>query len=386
MKSEDVHMDLMVGKVCENSALDEQTNTITEGYYWAKFGDKFEDNREVPVLYTSPYYKGNAGGMIAIPEVGSLVIAALNKNPEEGEARIYHIACTIPVPQAVKEEDFNDKYEVLRSNDSKYPIYGETYKPITQCLTNTDGAGLLISKEHTNDKINNSVVLKCTKGAEVSVGPLGVHIKNSDGDSIVLNDNTDTADQSGGPYAARSAIVETRGPQMYKCVASDINMKIVDGGDINIENNSTGLFSLPPWFGNIRLKSRFKDITLAALGPTSKIHIVTNGTQVIVDSLGGVKIVTAGNLDFAAAQDINMTAGGSVNITGNLGAQIGSIGGAASVNAPTVFVNNQALAFNAGPPGSDFTNSIPIVGQPATPAAPPIIVPNDYGDPVGGAV
>jgi hypothetical protein len=380
-------MKLLVGLVVENAAVDLDGNgTVADGYFYAKFGDRYEDNRSVPVLYTSPYYKGNAGGMVAIPEVGTQIIAALNEDPEPGEANLYFIACTPNIPQASKEEEVNENYEAIRSNDSKYPIYGETYKPITQCLTNTDGAGLLISKEHTNDKINNSVVLKCTKGAEVSVGPLGVHIKNSDGDSIVLNDNTNTADQSGGPYAARSAIVETRGPQMYKCVASDINMKIVDGGDINIENNSTGLFSLPPWFGNIRLKSRFRDITLAALGPTSKIHIVTNGTQVIVDSLGGVKIVTAGSIDFAAAQDINMTAGGSVNIVGNLGAQVGSIGGAAQLNAPTVFINNQAFAFNAGPPGSDFTNNIPVVGSPATPPVPPIITPNDYGDPVGGAV
>jgi hypothetical protein len=88
-----------------------------------------------------------------------------------------------------------------------------------------------------------------------------------------------------------------------------------------------------------------------------------------------------------------MTAGGSVNITGNLGAQIGSQTGAAQVNAPTVFVNNQALAFNAGPPGVGVPSdagtactSTPIVGQAAIPAVPPVIVPNDYGDPVGGAV
>jgi hypothetical protein len=337
---------------------------------------KLYDNSPQVVTYTSPFCKANAGGFIAIPEVGDQILALYNENPGAGENSIYYHSTIIKTEISNDPAPSNENFSPLRSSDSKAQIYGEKNKPVTQTFTNIAGAGLYIQREFTDSKISNNVTMRSEGGEEVNVGPLGVQLRNADGDSITLN-----GPEPNDAYGARTMAIQTQSSQEYKCVAGDINMKIVDGGDINIENNSFGIFALPPWFGNIRLKSRFRDITLAALGPESKVHIVTNGTQVIVDSLGGVKIVTAGNIDFAAGQDINMTAGGTVNIVGNLGAQVGSVGGAASVNAPTVFINNQPFAFNAGPPGSDFTNSTPVPGAPATPPIPPVIVPNDYGDP-----
>ena len=349
---------------------------------------QFKDGEEQRVTYTSPFCKPNAGGLISVPEIGDEVLAIYNENPAPGESNWYYQSSVVKSSIVPKGTKTNKNIKPLRSNDSKAQIYGENNKPVTQTFTNIAGAGIYIQREFTSSKISNNVTMRSEGGEEVNVGPLGIQIRNADGDSIVLN-----GPEPNDAYAARSLSIETNGSQEYKCVAGDMNFRLTQGGDINIENNSFGIFALPPWFGNIRLKSRFRDITLAALGPTSKIHIVTNGTQVQVDATGGVKIITPGSIDFAAAQDINMTAGGSVNITGNLGAQIGSQTGAAQVNAPTVFVNNQALAFNAGPPGAGVPStagnactSVPIVGQAAIPSLPPVIVPNDYGDPAGGAV
>ena len=372
-------MEIIKGQVVSN------VDSTKSGSFLAKFPGLGGIDMFADVTYTSPFFKTNAGGFLGIPEVDDEILAVHNPDPDEGESEFYYHS-TIVRRSNISDDEANPKFNTIAENDRS--PYNEKGKPVMQHFTNHAGAGLYIHREFATSKISNNVTMRSDTGEEVNVGPVGVQIRNADGDSITLN-----GAEPNDAYGARTLSIETQSSQEYKCVAGDINMKIVNGGDINIENNSFGLFALPPWFGNIRLKSRFRDITLAALGPTSKIHIVTNGTQVIIDSLGGVKIVTAGNLDFAAAQDINMTAGGSVNITGNLGAQIGSQTGATQVNAPTVFINGQAQLFNAGAPGvgvpSDAGNactSVPIEGQAAIPAVPPIIVPNDYGDPVGGAV
>jgi hypothetical protein len=374
-----------------------------DGIFYASF-PKLKKDAAFPVVYTSPYYRNNAGGMIAIPQEGSHILAVYNDSPEEEEHLLYYHSTIVAEPvlnnydkEALKH--VNTFFKNVRDNDSKAKVYGSRGKPVTQTFTNDAGAGLYIQREYAAPQISDSVTIKQQLGSEVNVGSTGVQIRNEQGDHISLNAmGMDYKGTDAGP--ARSLIIETRGPQEMKCLASDVNIRVIDGGDINIENNSTGFASfgafapgipsiIPgafPWSGNIRLKSRYRNIDLAALGDFSHVNIITKGAQIQVDSLGAVKIVTAGSIDFAAGQDINMTAGGSVNIVGNLGAQIGTTGGVAQVNGPSVSINNQTFAFNAGPPGSDYTNSIPVVGVPATPAVPPVIVPNDYADPAGGAV
>ena len=346
---------------------------------------KLYDNSPQVVTYTSPFCKANAGGFIAIPEVGDQILALYNENPGSGENSIYYHSTIIKTEISNDPAPSNENFSPLRSSDSKAQIYGEKNKPVTQTFTNIAGAGLYIQREFTDSKISNNVTMRSEGGEEVNVGPLGVQLRNADGDSITLN-----GPEPNDAYGARTMAIQTQSSQEYKCVAGDINMKIVEGGDINIENNSFGIFALPPWFGNIRLKSRFRDITLAALGPASKVHIVTNGTQLIVDSTGGVKIVTAGDINFAAPTgNITMTAGGSVRIVGGTNsalplpptAHFGNAGGITEVNGSPVAVNNQPLVFNAGAPGSDITNSTPIAPAPAVPGIPPVIVTNDYGDP-----
>lgn len=361
-----------VGKVVSN--VDENGN----GQIIATFPKLF-DNKPQIVTYTSPFLKANGGGMVAVPEPGDEIIAMFNDNPTPEERSLYYQTSIGKDTQLNGNKEVNENFESLRSNDSKAKIYGGENKPVTQTFVNNAGAGLYIQREFAESKISNNVTLKSETDNEINVGTVGIQLRNNEGDSIVLN-GSEPNDQ----YAARSFGIETFASQEYKCTNSDIKMKVVDGGDINIENNSTGLFSISgKWFGNIRLKSRFRNIDLAALGDGSYVNIITKGAKIQVDSTGAVKIETIGSIDFNAAQDINMTAGGSVNIVGNAGAQIGSTEGAAQVNAPTVFINNQAFSFNAGPPGSDFTNSIPVVGAPATPAVPPVITPNDYNDPIG---
>lgn len=334
-----------------------------------------------PVTYTSPFYQVNAGGMVTIPEKGDQVLVLHNENPLPGESNFYYQATVVRAAVIEGGKKSNDKFVPIRSNDPKAQIYGENSKPVTQTFTNSTGAGLYIQREFTKSQIKNNVTLKAEGGTEVNVGPLGLQMRNEDGDCIILN-----GPEPNDAYGARSLVVETFNSQIYKCIAGNIDIRLTQGGDINIENTSFGLYSLPPWFGNVRIKSKYKDISLVTTGPTGKVNIVTNGTQVQIDAFGGVKIVTPGSIDFQAAQDINIqSTAGSVNIVGALGANLGSPLNTNIDSGTQVAINGQKQDWNAGPPGVPFTNSTPIpYPGPVRPVTPPVITPNDYGDPVGG--
>jgi len=333
------------------------------------------------VTYTSPFFKVNAGGFLGIPEKDDEILAVYDPNPtSEGSMLYYH--STIVTRAVLSEEDENENFKPIPTNDRN--PYNSKGKPAMQHFTNIAGAGLYIQRDFTPSKISNNVTIKAESGEEVNVGSIGVQIRNADGDSIVLN-----GAEPNDAYAARSLMVNTRGPQEYKCNAADINMKIVDGGDINIENNSTGVFSLGKWFGNIRLKSRFRNIELVACGPTGAVNIITPGATIQVDGTGAIKVLAAGNIDFNSAGSINMNAALGVNIYGGPG--LGPIPGGVNLNsanritntAPIIQDNGVPMLFTAGPPGLDYTQSTPIPPLPGIPNIPPLITPNDYADPVG---
>ena len=370
-------MEFYVGKVVSNVDVNKSGEFMVSFPKYARYVPQ-------PVTYTSPYCTANAGGFIAIPNVDDEIIALYNEDPAQGESVLYYHSTVIRESDTTGDKEFSKEFKAVRSNDPKAQIYGESDQPVTQTFTNTAGAGLYIQREFTSSKISNNVTLKSESGEEVNVGSIGVQIRNADGDSIVLN-----GAEPNDAYAARSLMVNTRGPQEYKCNAADINMKIVDGGDINIENNSTGVFSLGKWFGNIRLKSRFRNIELVACGPTGAVNIITPGATIQVDGTGAVKILAAGNIDFNSAGSINMNAALGVNIYGGPG--LGPIPGGVNLNsanritntAPIIQDNGVPMSFTAGPPGLDYTQSIPIPSLPGIPNIPPIITPNDYADPVG---
>tara|TARA_Y100001973_G_C5207976_1_gene343057 strand:+ start:7393 stop:8709 length:1317 start_codon:yes stop_codon:yes gene_type:complete len=438
-------MKFYIGTVVDNKDPDKS------GVLQVKFPD-YNNDRPVPVAYTSPYYKFNSGGFVAVPEGGTQVLCLYNESPKAGESTFYYLTSVIGQPTNITQDDQNENVKPLRSNDTNAPIYGKLGGPVSQTFTNTEGNGLYITTEYSGDKIpnarvqakaqveaerlgfvteatrqeledsvtlgdvelHNNVTMKLGSGEEVNVGSVGVQIRNGEGDCLVLN--------SGEPneaYSARSMVVETRGPQLYKCVASDINMKVVDGGDINIENDSTGLFGLFPWTGNIRLKSRYRDITLAALGGPimpSDIHIVTNFGKIKLDGTTGqvtifsptdIQLNSEANISLNAGGNISLNSGGLASINANGTASINggvlttvgsngtvalNAGSLVAMNGNTIAMNNEPIT-TVNPTGGDVsvvTGLSPAPAGPQVPAVPVVTppLPNAYGDgtPAGGAV
>ena len=363
------------------------------------------DNREESVTFTSPYYRMNSGGMVAIPENDTQVLVLHNKKPRPGESSFYFHSCVVSDMLRETNEGINEDYVALRDNDTKAKIYADnppfSAKPVTQMFTNTAGAGLYLHRDFSTPTLSNNVTLKSETGSEATVGPLGVQIRNEEGDSINL-----AGTKGGDFYADRSLNISTRGPQEYKCTNSDINMRILDGGDINIENNSTGMMSfgtspgmmppptpLPgvfPWSGNIRLKSRYRNIDLAALGDFSNINMVTKNAKIKLDTMGnvevhttglktptGVPIPSTGNIKLTSQQgniELNATGPtGKVRINGTLGVDIGAIGPVAINSGANIDMKGAAILRN----GIAADVSIPVGsgGGPTAIPLPPLPIP-----------
>lgn len=361
------------------------------------------DNRVETVTYTSPYYRMNSGGMVAIPEIGTEILALHNTNPNDGESLFYFLSCVIsekyrggsdeflqnPSPGKQSRARINPNFTPFNNNDTKAKIYAKDGTPVTQAFTNTAGAGLYIHRDFEKVPIANDVTLKSEGGNEVNVGSLGIQISNEEGDSVVLTGAT-----KNDMYAKRGLYIETTGPQEYKCVNSDINMRILEGGDVNIENNSAGLRSLGKWFGNIRLKSRFRNIDLVGGSPTSNVNIITPGANIQVDGLGNIKILSTGELNFNTFGSMNFTSNtGDINLTSVLG-KINLFGG--------IGINTQSISYmkngipeafipvaQYGLVDNEFLHDTPTpdalaaIAAAVIAASPPSITANDYGDPVG---
>ena len=190
-------------------------------------------------------------------------------------------------------------------------------------------------------------------------------------------------------------------------------MKIQDGGDINIENNSTGMFgvqALPdnripspagvtPQSGNVRLKTRWRDIILAALGLSSKIHIVTNNAKLVLDSeTGNIDIFsqtgalgTPGNINIQSAGFINMESLAGISMKSLGPIQIDS--GATITNTATAQISNNALANSlngvpinsVNPPQGLGGIQVPFITFPPPEIIPVPPIKDDYNDGLPGA-
>ena len=367
-------MKTLVGIVREN------TDDSEVGTLMVHFRDKFGDHPQ-PVTYTSPFFKINAGGIVAVPEVGDQVLVFWNEELTQGEKPFYYISTIVASKETPGNNIENPNFKPLRSTDSQAQVYNKQNKPVTQAFTNSVGAGVLIQRDMQDDRIKNSVTVKEEGGNEVTVSPLGIQMKNPQGDSIVL-----TGSNGDEQRPARSLDINTQLSQRYVCQDSSIVMKINEGMDINIANDSSGPNgpngTNGKFYGNVRLKSKFKNIDLAAIGDKSHVNIITKGAFIQVNSEGSVKITGDGNIQLASRGSINMNASGGVNIFGgDPGVKIGSSGGV-KLNGNSVSVNDTEIKFL---PTSNSKDDLaaPVSQSPGTAPESINITDNDYTDPVG---
>lgn len=277
-----------------------------DGTFTVKSADTY--GQELEVIYTSPAYLLNGGGVLSIPEIGSevLVLQDLDKHKN------YYIATILDFPP-------ND----TSSGDPNFKLIGDNYvyserdKPQRVTFTNAANAGLKISRRALPEYIDCKVVLDSEGGKRISLSDSDnadwIIIRNEHGDSIVLTGEANDI------FPERSLEVKTKGSQQYVTFESGMHFYIIDGRDFTIENYSSGANANTTAgekgrFGNITLRSYEKDINIVAKGSTSQIFITTPKARIVIQEDGSVSIESLGSVNIKSQLDINLEATNSINL------------------------------------------------------------------------
>jgi len=374
------------------------------GYFKAKFKDI--STEPVTVILSSPGYKKGGGGLFFMPDIGDFIIAAY----DDQESLAYYQGTLIqnvkPSSSIQNVKPSSSKGNIARTSNSnvgasiqdvkpsssKGPIAKKSYSnvgaPIRTTYEDKFGQGLSITRnrEETPPKINSSVDLTSEKNKKISLndspGIEAILIRNQHGEGIKIQ-----GDANGNSPAGMISI-ESNGPQHYTCRNTYINMRLVDGKDINISNDSGGGMSTPVLtrpnagfaalypedgaagmtpkrYGGIYLRSAWGDVSMAAKGLTSRIFLSTPGgriqivskpdatsptgfsSDVRIESTGDISLKSAGNINISADKDVNISAN-NMNVK-TLVNYVTESGGIASIkSAGSMTLDGTTIDLNSG--------------------------------------
>jgi len=343
-----------------------------------KFMAIFEEISDTPleVIYTSPGYRLNGGGIFFIPEKGDIIFA----NEDLKEKKIYYQSTVVDAKldeiKAVRVPNFKEV-----PDPNTYSFY---QKPVKVKYENQKGSGLCITSEYTSfgqdentpapaPRIVDSVVLKTPLNKRLSLDDSpqtdAIFIKNQHKDGIIISgDATKT-------FPAQMIQAKSSGPHYYTCMQSHMDIRVVEGTDITIENNSTGKMAQTPsedtWpngsenqppkrFGGIYLRSDNGDVSLASKAEDGRIFITTPNAQIQIQESdnGGSDIVIKANgtismegeqgIDLRSNGSIRLEAGGDVDIQAGGEFKSTSSGQASISSGDQVAVDGSEVHLNSG--------------------------------------
>ena len=358
------------------------------GYFKAKFKDI--SPQPVTVILSSPGYKKGGGGLFIMPDIGDFIIAAY----DDQESLAYY--------QGTLIEKSSSKGPIAKNSSSKGPIAKKSYSnvgaPIRTTYEDKFGQGLSITRnrEETPPKINSSVDLTSEKSKKISLNDSpeieAILIRNQHGEGIKIQGDA-TSNSPAGKIS-----IESNGPQYYTCRNTFIDMRLVDGKDISISNDSGGGMSTPVLtrpnaglaalypddgaagmtpkrYGGIYLRSAWGDVSMAANGLTSRIFLTTPGGQiqivskpdansptgfssdVRIESTGDISLKSAGNINISADKDVNISAN-NMNVK-TLVNYVTESGGISSIkSAGSMTLDGTTIDLNSGLSVSAVTPTI----------------------------
>jgi hypothetical protein len=352
-------MEIFKGHVISNTDLTE-TGILT-----VQIPELSRDPLEVTL--TSPFYMMNGGGMLGIPDTGSHILVC--RDPEDN--RLYYLSTIISNPRNAEGGGLLD-WKVI---GNKY-VYTERNKPQVVTYTNQVDSGLKIHRRLLPDYIASKVDLDSENGKRISLNDSpkidAVLIRNEHGDGIII-----TSDQN-DVHSERSIEVKSKGAHRYTVFQSSMELSVIEGKDITIENRSTGLNAgrdIEGKFGNINIKSENSDININTeaedgriflVTPKSRIQIESDGS-ILIDTESDIQIRTSSNLDIKADKAIKIE-GQSLDIKTDLDCKIDAGGSFSARSSGTNSLDGSQVHFNSG------------LSQPATPVTPSIPEKTDYGD------
>lgn len=288
------------------------------------------DNKDIEtagVIYTTPYYKAYTdGGFFAVPTANSKIIVSWNPDLKEA----YYISTvmsdgnTFMEPESLSNSDNFRTTSMLKDPDKKYQGFANS----TLTFTNDEYNGLVIEDRNSKTILVNETRLQ-NNGKIVSLNSSpqvdNVAVLNDHGDGMKIYGLPESAEGQ-PPLPKRS--IETRSLHDQKMVSDkgSIDLRVVDGKDITIENDSTGINSvggvLSGRTGNVNVFSKYKNIRLSAKG------LEADGGQIILETLTSKIIVSNRGISLLTiGGGIEISVGGAITFLGAPVPGVGGVGG-----------------------------------------------------------
>lgn len=278
------------------------------------------------VRYTSPYADPYKGGFFALPEEGSLILITKPSNTSNW----YFLSCIHS--ELGQNEPGKRRIDFLNVGQIPKEIYKtRPGKPQQVLIKDSKGNYIKLSSSYANNEFNTKAELASSLGKELILSDSPnmdtVILKNEFGDMVKITS------AACGMSAARAIDIDAKGPVNLVSRESELDILVVDGRDINIENTSTG-YNSAPWslvdqqkspYGSVNLKSKWRDLNFTTEYVDGKIFIRTKGASsilqlnsdgtIIIHSAKSISIESKESIDIKAAQNLNLE-GTSVNIKG----------------------------------------------------------------------
>lgn len=327
------------------------------------------------VIYTSPYSAPYDGGFFSVPEEGSYILIV----KPEGSNTWYFMSCIHSslgqIPKEAERKDLKNKSLIP---ESVYKTRG--YKPQQLLFQDPQGNFLKLSHSKSPEEFNIKAELSSSLGKRLILSDSPkmdtVILRNEHGDKLKISSSPN------GMSAGRSIEADAKGPVSITSRESDIDVRVVDGREITIENTSTG-FNDANWYpneekryGNVNLKSKWTDINITTDSQSGKVFIRSKGS----DSL--VQINTDGSMVIRAGKDVSIQSEGSIHLKAE--EELNLQGTSVNIKGETVKVSGQTSNLNMDDNVAiqgvrvDLNPVNPLL--PAESATPESPVTNRYGD------
>lgn len=275
------------------------------------------------VEHTSPYFSNkNQVGFVALPPQDAQILVCQTDDMTSGRRVYYLTTLTMPQPSGRKLA------EGKTSQNTPPPLLNKAYGRLDQpqgiALVGPGEHSLEIKNDFSEEAKDTGIYLKTSGGKLIRLedGPQknNIVIKTADGAfgelaSIELQEIPDSRAESLTP--SYSVNIFATGQISLVSQNSNVDMSVIDGGQINIENKSSGLYRIgpnDPTCGTINIKSSRGDINIIA-GPDPLTGFVG---PVPPNPIAAVNITAAGG----PLTSLNVHTDGLLNLSGGTGVRI----------------------------------------------------------------
>lgn len=365
------------------------------------------------VTYTTPYFKPTKGGFFSPPADNAQILIF----EDQIRRRHYYLSTIVDMTSVSKTQNSED---LLQDPIIDQLELYEDGVPAATTLKNMNNDGLgMYFKRSTTRYINKTTLKNGKKELSLDSSPEVdcVKLSNGHGDYLKISGIPESSNGVIGP-PKRALEARTFLNQNFVSDRGGVDLTVMDGKEITLENRSSGFFSwaglFGPRSGNINLFSKYKNINISAKapfyvpteGPNSggKVMIETGNSQVTVSrdgvtirmntsvppgpgsviagpgnprievkatgdividaggpfstipTAGGTLTLKAGNIELLAT---NVTIGAAATLTTNA-TTVTTINSGGAVNIDGAFVNlNSGAAATAGPAAISAATAVP---------------------------